>query len=69
MSRPMVVFALYRPHPGKETELLRLAARHCPTLRRLELITGRAPVVVRASDRTIIKVFEWRSEEIVKRAH
>lgn len=69
MSKAMVVFALYRPHPGKEAELLKLVARHCPTLRKLELITDRAPIVVRAADRTIIEVFEWRSEEIVKRAH
>jgi hypothetical protein len=34
-----VVFALYRPHAGKDAELRRLIAQHLPVLRRLELVS------------------------------
>jgi hypothetical protein len=64
-----VVFALYRPHPGKDAELRRLIARHLPVLRRLELVTERPAILVRAKDGTYIEVFEWRTEESAKLAH
>lgn len=64
-----VVFALYRPHPGKDAELRRLIAQHLPVLRRLELATERPAILVRAKDGTYIEVFEWRTEESAKLAH
>jgi hypothetical protein len=67
--KPEVVFALYRPHAGKDTELRRLIAQHLPLLRKLELVTDRAPILVRAQDGTYIEVFEWRSEESARLAH
>jgi hypothetical protein len=38
-------------------------------LRKLELITDRAPVVARAKDGSIVEVFEWVSEEAAQKAH
>ena len=67
--KPEVVFALYRPHPGKDAELRRLIAQHLPVLRRLELATERPAILVRAKDGTYIEVFEWRTEESAKLAH
>ena len=67
--KPEVVFALYRPHAGRDAELRRLIARHLPVLRKLELVTDRPPILVRARDGTYIEVFEWRSEESARLAH
>jgi quinol monooxygenase YgiN len=66
---PIVAFALYKPKPGKSKELEALIARHIPTRRELELVTDRAPVLVRSTDGTFIEVFEWRSGEAIGRAH
>lgn len=69
MSSPEIVFALYRPHPGKEKDLEALVARHLPVLREHELITPREAIAARASDGTIIEVFEWASAEAAGQAH
>jgi len=69
MPKPAIVFALYRPHAGKDAEILKLVQRHCPTLRKYELITDRAPVICRAQDGTLIEVFEWVSDDAHKRVH
>ena len=66
---PQVVFALYRPHEGKDEELRKLIAEHIPTLRRLELITDREPVVVKSKNGTYIEIFEWRTGESASKAH
>jgi hypothetical protein len=49
--------------------LLEAVAMHYPVLRKLELITDRAPVVARAGDGSIVEVFEWVSEEAAQKAH
>jgi hypothetical protein len=64
-----IVFALYRPHPGQDAALRRLIARHVPALRRLELVTDRPTLLVRASDGTYVEVFEWVSETAARTAH
>lgn len=69
MSKPAIVFALYKPHAGKDAELLSLVRRHYPTLRKYELATDRAPIVSRSANGTIIEVFEWVDEASHKRAH
>jgi hypothetical protein len=68
-AKSKIVFALYRPHEGKGAELLKAVAMHYPVLRKLELITDRAPVVARAKDGSIVEVFEWVSEEAARKAH
>jgi quinol monooxygenase YgiN len=64
-----LVIAAFRPKPGK-TDLLRAVLRdHFPTLRSQDLISDRAPIVMEASDGTMVEVFEWRSDEAVESAH
>ena len=67
MSR--IVIAAYRPHEGKDAELLALIAEHVPMLRSLGLATGREATVMRSSDGTLVEVFEWVSAESIDRAH
>lgn len=67
--KPEIVFALYRPHAGRDAELRRLIAQHLPVLRRLELVTDRPAILVRARDGTYVEVFEWRTEESARLAH
>jgi hypothetical protein len=64
-----IVFALYRPHPGQDAALRRLIARHIPALRRLDLVTDRPSVLVRAGDGTYVEIFEWVSEAAAGAAH
>jgi hypothetical protein len=66
---PQIAFALYRPREGKDGELRVLIALHIPTLRRLELITDRAPILVKTKNGTYIEVFEWRTTESAVAAH
>jgi len=69
MARPAIVFALYKPHAGKDAELLALVQRHYPTLRKYELVTGRVPIVARSANGTIVEVFEWVDQDSHKQAH
>jgi quinol monooxygenase YgiN len=69
MSNPKVAIALYRPHPGKEEELLKIVDTHIPTLRSENLITNREPLLLQSEDGTLIEIFEWKSEEATEKAH
>jgi hypothetical protein len=64
-----VVFALYRPHAGKDPDLRRLIDQHVPALRRLELVTDRAPLLLKAADGTYVEIFEWASASAARTAH
>ena len=65
----IVVIVAYRPKPGREGELLEIVRNRVPTLRREDLVTDRAPVLMRARDGTIIEVSEWKSLEAIEAAH
>lgn len=67
MAKSAIVFALYKPKPGKDAELLALVERHGPTLRKFGLVTERVPVVCRSANGTIIEVFEWVDGDAHKR--
>ncbi len=69
MGKPEMVFALYRPHAGKDAELEEVLKRHVPTLKSLELATDRPSFVARAGDGTYVEVFEWADGEAARRAH
>ena len=58
----------YRPKPAQESELLSLTAEHVPYLREKGMATERPHVVARASDGTVVEVFEW-AEGGLDRAH
>ena len=59
----------YRPKSGKEKETLELVRHRVPTLRKEELVTDRAPTIMRGRDGTIIEVSEWKSQAAIDAAH
>ncbi len=63
------VIAAYRPRPGKEAQLLQIISEHMPILRSQGLVTDRPAYAMRASDGTIVEVFEWKSAKAVEEAH
>ena len=65
----IVVIVAYRPKPGREKELLEIVRNRVPILRKEDLVTDRAPVLMRAKDGTIIEVSEWKSHEAIEEAH
>lgn len=66
---PEVVFALYKPHAGKDEELRRIISLHLPVLRRLELVTDRPAILAKSRNGTYIEIFEWRTAESAGLAH
>jgi quinol monooxygenase YgiN len=64
-----IVIVVYRPKKGKEEKLLQVINDHMPVLQRQGLITDRKPIVMRAKDKSIIEVFEWKSAEAIEEAH
>lgn len=66
---PRVVIATFRPRPGQEVALLAVVRDHVPTLRRLGLATARGAYVLRATDGTLVEVFEWMSSAAIDAAH
>jgi hypothetical protein len=64
-----ITIAVYRPKPGKETQLLGLISEHLPILKSQHLITDRKPIVVQAEDKTVVEVFGWKSAEAIQEAH
>jgi hypothetical protein len=69
MSKPEVVVALYRAKSGKLAELETLVKTHYTTLKEYGLATDRAPFIGRASDGTLVEIFEWVSAEASRKAH
>ena len=61
--------ATYRALPGKESEFSALLADHIPALKRLGFATDRPAIMARASDGTIVEIFEWKNEAAKKAAH
>ena len=64
-----ISIACYKPKPSCEEALLQLVRNHLPPLRAEGLVTQRASIVMRASDGTIVEIFEWVSQEAIASAH
>jgi len=64
-----IVIACYKPKEGKEKDLLLLMKTHVPKLQEIGLASTRKPIIMKASDGTILEVFGWKSEEAIKLAH
>lgn len=64
-----VVIVGYRPHPGKESELLALSKNHWDTLNAQGLVSERTPVILQAANGTIVEIFGWKSGEAMESAH
>ena len=67
MSR--FVIAAFKPRPGQEKALTAVVAKHWHVLREQGLVTDRVPYAMRATDGTILEVFEWRSPQAIEQAH
>ena len=63
------VIVAYKPKDGREAELLAAVRTHLKVLQDQKLVTDRPAYVMRASDNSIIEVFEWRSAEAIVQAH
>ena len=63
------VIAAYKSKPGREEQLLAAVRKHHGILRAENLVSNKAPHVMRAGDGTIVEVFEWASSEAIERAH
>lgn len=63
------VIVAYKPKPGKAEGLTAAVEKHLRVLRSEKLVTEAAANVMRASDGTVIEVFEWLSSEAIARAH
>jgi hypothetical protein len=64
-----MVMALFRPKPGKDGELLACMRDHLPVLRGEGLATDRPSTILRASDGTLVEIFEWASQAAIDAAH
>jgi quinol monooxygenase YgiN len=69
MNSAVTYVAVYRPHPGKERELLDLVRRHVPTLRKEGLATDHPVLLLQAADGSLIEIASWKSEEHSRSAH
>jgi len=67
-SGQTLVIVAYRPKPGKEAGLLQLTREHVPLLRSENLATNHPVTACRATDGTVVEVFEWAAGG-VERAH
>jgi hypothetical protein len=67
MGRTVIV--VYRPKKGKEAKLKEVLKDHLPLLRRQGLATERKSIVMQATDRSVVEVFEWKSAQAIEDAH
>jgi hypothetical protein len=61
--------ACYRPHPGREVELMELVHGQYAVLQIEGLVTERPPYLMQSNDGTIVQVFEWKSKEAKEATH
>jgi quinol monooxygenase YgiN len=64
-----IVIVAYKPKPGKAEELKQLTKTHVPRLRQEGLVTNREPIIMEATDGTVIEIFEWVDAAAIERAH
>lgn len=69
MNQAVTYVAAYRPHPGKDQELLAVVRRHVPTLRKEGLATEHPVLLMKAADGTLIEIASWKSEDHSRQAH
>jgi len=66
----VVVIAVYKPREGCRDHLHQTLHKHVPVLRKLGLVTDRAPLFLESiKGEAVLEIFEWVSEEAVERAH
>jgi hypothetical protein len=65
----IIAIACYRPNQGNERKLLAAVRNNTPLLFSLGLITSRLPIIMKATDGTILEIFEWASRSAKSTAH
>ncbi len=63
------VIVAYKPKSGQEEGLAIAVEKHLRVLRAEKLVTEKSACVMRASDGTVVEVFEWLSSEAIAKAH
>jgi len=63
------VIVAYAPKAGMDEALLTAVRKHIQVLRAEDLVTDRPAYAMRASDGTVVEVFEWQSAEAIEKAH
>jgi quinol monooxygenase YgiN len=63
------VIVAYTPKAGQDEQLLAAVRKHLDVLREQQLVTEHPASVMRASDGSIVEVFEWRNSEAIQAAH
>lgn len=64
-----IVIVAYKPKDNKDEALKLFLKNHVPILRKENLVTDRAPIIMKSSNGTYIEVFEWKSAEAIEEAH
>ena len=65
----VMVMALFRPKSGGDDAFMACMRDHLPVLRGQGLATDRPSIVLRASDGTLVEIFEWASQAAIDAAH
>lgn len=65
----IIVIVAYKAKPGKIEKLKAITKLHVPRLKKEGLVTEREPIIMQATDDTIVEVFEWLSDEAIQKAH
>lgn len=63
------VIVAYAPKQGQEQPLLDLVKKHVDVLKAEDLVTQKSACIMRASNVSIVEVFEWKSPDAIQRAH
>ncbi len=63
------VIAVYRAKPLKWLELKEIVQTHVLTLQSLDLATSQPPVLMEASNETIVEIFVWKDKNSSQNAH
>lgn len=59
---------VYRPHRGKEQELIPILKSGYMLLRDRGYLTSRPPIMMQASNGCLLKIFEWKGKESMSSA-
>jgi quinol monooxygenase YgiN len=63
------VIVAYKPKPQKADQLFAAVKKHIAVLRSENLVSEKAAYVMRATDGTLVEVFEWRDPAAIEAAH
>ncbi len=63
------VIVAFKPKPGEEAALAAAIEKHYRVLRAENLVTDKAPYLMRAENGVVLEVFEWLSADAIAQAH